>query len=213
MPSTDNDMKRLTVFMTALAVAGCATTTTASPGADGATVATVAPTRNARLADAIARELAHLARFDPDAVDAVSPELQALANAVMALNSPGEAVELPLAPGPVPSDLPPPPEGMTEAPSLYHGVHLASYRRLETAQRGWDELVLAHGDLLAGLEARVSEADISGQGTYLRLKAGPFDSAAAARAVCQHLMANGDYCAVVDFTGRRMADRAAITDE
>jgi len=213
MPSTDNDMKRLTVFLTALGVAGCATTTTPTPAVDAASAAAVAPTRNAQLADAMSRELAHLARFDPDAVDAVSPELHALANAVMALNAPGDAVELPTAPGPVPTDLPPPPEAMADAPSLYHGVHLASYRRTRTAQRGWDELVLEHGDVLAGLEARLSEAEIAGQGTYLRLKAGPFDSAADARAVCQQLMAAGDYCAVVDFSGQRMADMASTAGD
>ncbi|MAC90666.1 MAG: hypothetical protein CMF73_15225 [Maricaulis sp.] len=212
MPSTDNDMKRLTVFMAALAVAGCATTSP-EPAAQDMAVAAVAPTRNALLADAISRELAHLARFDPDAVDTVAPELHALANAVMALNAPGDAVELPVAPEPVLTDLPPPPAAMADAPSLYHGVHLASYRRAETAQRGWDELVLEHGEMLAGLQARLSETDIAGQGTYLRLKAGPFDSAAEARAVCQQLMASGDYCAVVDFSGQPMADMARTAGE
>ena len=181
--STDNDMKRLIVFLTALSVAGCATPSAPQTAATIEREAAVAPTRNAQLADAVSRELAHLARFDPDAVDSVSPELL------------------------------PPPADMVDAPSLRHAVHLASYRGVETAREGWGELVSAHGDLLGSLDARLSEVEIAGQGRYLRLKAGPFDTADEARTVCRALIATGEYCAVVDFSGRRMADMASAASD
>ncbi|MDF1768645.1 SPOR domain-containing protein [Maricaulis sp.] len=207
-------MKRLTVFLAAFAIAGCAST--ADPA--GSTLATepqvaVAPTRAAQLADAMSRELAHLARFDPDALERVEPELQALANAIVGLNAPGEMPDLPVTMSVEPGDLPPPPADMVDAPSLQHAVHLASYRRVETAQRGWTELRAAHPEILGSLDARLSEADIAGQGQYLRLKAGPFDTAGEARAVCQQLQASGAYCAAVDFSGRRMADRASTAGQ
>ncbi|WP_291844358.1 SPOR domain-containing protein [Maricaulis sp.] len=204
-------MKRLTVFLAALSVCGCATSRPEAMTADHAPAAAIAPTRNAQLAEAMSRELAHLARFDPDAVELVAPELRALANAIVALNDPGDAPDLPVAP--VSMDLPPPPADMLDAPSLQHAIHLASYRGLETATRGWAELVVEHGSLLAGLEPRLSRAEIAGQGEYLRLKAGPFDSAGDAQAACARITSSGDYCAVVDFSGRRMADMSAIAGE
>jgi len=206
-------MKRLTVFLAALALAGCASTAdpARSSMSDEPEVA-AAPTRNAQLADALSRELAHLARFDPDALERVQPELQALANAIMALNAPGETPDLPQAGNEVGAELPPPAD-MIDAPSLHHAVHLASYRRVETARRGWTELQALHPDILGSLNARLSEAEIAGQGQFLRLKAGPFDTAGEARAICQRLQASGAYCAVVDFSGRRMADMASTTGQ
>jgi hypothetical protein len=211
--STDNDMKRLIVFLTALSVAGCATPSAPQTAATIEREAAVAPTRNAQLADAVSRELAHLARFDPDAVDSVSPELRALADAIMALNTPDETPAAPEAGAVMPADLLPPPADMVDAPSLRHAVHLASYRGVETAREGWGELVSAHGDLLGSLDARLSEVEIAGQGRYLRLKAGPFDTADEARTVCRALIATGEYCAVVDFSGRRMADMASAASD
>ena len=207
-------MERLTVFLATLALCGCASTGAVTPETGHEPDVAIAPTRNAELADAMSRELAHLARFDPDAVEQVAPELRALANAILALNEPGEAPDLPAGPVRAPIDLPPPPADMVDAPSLQHAVHLASYRGVETARRGWDELVFAHGDVLAQLEPRLSEADIPGQGIYLRLKAGPFDNVVEARAVCEQLASNsGQYCVVVDFSGRPMADMTSTTGE
>ncbi|OLF73170.1 hypothetical protein AWH62_09535 [Maricaulis sp. W15] len=206
-------MKQLTVFLAALALCGCATTSREPSAAAGEPEAMVAPTRNAQLAEAMSRELAHLARFDPDAVERVAPELRALATAIVGLNDPGDAPDLPVTPVPAQHHLPPPPADMLDAPSLQHAIHLASYRRVETAQSGWHALMVAHGDVLTGLEPRLSQAEIAGQGQYLRLKAGPFDSAAAAQAVCQQITNSGDYCAVVDFSGLRMADMASAAGE
>ena len=214
-------MKHLIVFLTPVLLAGCATLTggasdTSAPQAS----AEVAPTRAAQLADATARELSHLARFDPDRLETVYPELRTLAAALVGAEAEmhGEAASA----GPVPATprdqtasagtLAPPPADMLEATSLQHAIHLASYRGEDTARRGWAELQGEYPSL-AGLEARLEGVDIPGQGHYLRLKAGPFDTPDAALSACGEIRARGAFCQPVDFTGRRMADMATDTGE
>ena len=191
-------MIRNTIFLTlaaACALSACA----ASPGPEAGLIEPrVADTRQARLADATARELAHMARFDPQGLQTVQPELRALAAALAGRDlRPGEeAIPAPAAP-----PAPPPAPDMSAAPSLLHAVHLASYRREATARAGWDTLLALHPDRLTGLEARLEPVDLGERGLYLRLKAGPFDSAAEARGVCAAIAASGAYCQPDDFTG------------
>ncbi|MFP4519583.1 MAG: SPOR domain-containing protein, partial [Oceanicaulis sp.] len=80
---------------------------------------------------------------------------------------------------------------------------LASYRRREHADPGWAQLVARHPEL-AGREARLSRASLGERGVFLRLKAGPFDTPAAAAAACDALKARGDWCSVTDFTGEAL---------
>lgn len=199
-------MKLLPVFLCLVAVAGCASTATPQPQALG-----VADTRQARLADATARELARRAREEPAALEAVYPELVALSLAMAGLEAPGSDASA-VAPRPADAQPMPPPAEMFGARSLFHGIHLASYRGEDTASRGWHELQARFVDL-TGLEARIERTEIAGRGEYLRLKAGPFDTAEAARAACGAIEAAGEYCRPVDFTGRRMADGAPGRDQ
>ena len=139
-------MKSLPVFLLALGLAGCVTSGPAPDMSPAQAQARVAPTDSARLADATSRELAHLARFDPDTLDTVYPELRALAAALVGASASaagGDAVTLPVtetaAPA-RPAAAPPAIPGV----SLLHAVHLASYRREDMAQRGWQELQASH---------------------------------------------------------------------
>ncbi len=203
-------MKLLPVLIFALVLPACATT--GSSGTDTADnpQARVADTQPARLADATARELAHLARFEPQTLERVYPELRALAAALVGVSvetENGEAVEMPMGdtvPALPDAPLPPPPTGA--ARSLLHAVHLASYRREDMAARGWAELREAHA-VLRDLDARLEHAHIPGQGDFLRLKAGPFDSADQAQALCRSLETAGQYCRAVDFTGQALVGR------
>ena len=209
-------MKSLPVFILALGLAGCATSGPAPDSDAGLTQARIAPTDSARLADATARELAHLARFDPDTLDTVYPELRALAAALVGASAAaqsGETVNLPdttpaVAPSSVHADTPPPAMPGT---SLLHAVHLASYRRADMARRGWVELQASY-PVLAGLDARLELAHIPEQGDFLRLKAGPFDTAAAAQAVCRQMEASGQYCRTTDYTGDDLASDASARE-
>ncbi len=209
-------MKSLPVFLLALGLAGCVTSGPAPDSSGLHPQARVAATDSARLADATARELAHLARFDPDTLDTVYPELRALAAALVGASAAAEAGETVSMPDTAPAAAPaashaglPPPAvpGM----SLLHAVHLASYRREDMAQRGWLELQANH-PVLAGLDARLELAHIPDQGDFLRLKAGPFDTAAAAQAVCRQLEASGQYCRATDYTGQALVSDASARE-
>ena len=194
------NLARFAIPLSACLLAGCATTQT--PDVSFAEPV-VAETRVAQLADATARELAHLARFEPDLLEEVGPELRALAMAlVVSANMPVPESD-PDAPSAV---LLPPPADMAEATSLRHGIHLASYRLLENAQSGWSQLRERHRDLLGAMDARLETTHLDGRGIYLRLKVGPYDNAAAAARACQVFLASEDYCMPVDFSGQPLAE-------
>lgn len=128
------------------------------------------------------------------------PEMVALAAALQARDGFDAAPDA--APAAVVSeDLSGPPD-MTDARSLLHAVHLASYRDAGTLARGWAELQAAEPSL-AGLEARYEAVDIAGRGRFLRLKAGPFDTLTEARRACAPL--GERWCDPTDFTGAPVA--------
>jgi hypothetical protein len=154
-------------------------------------VSPVAETPNARMAARLAADLDRRSRYDPAALDAVEDEMRTLA---LRLTAPPE-------PLPEPDPVAPDPEGGL---SLFHAIHLASYRIEENAVSGWQSLQALLPDLLATRSARVEEADLGSRGMFLRLKAGPFDTDAEARAACREVEAAGGWCAVTDFTGRTL---------
>ena len=158
----------------------------------------VAETQDARIAEITARELDRRARHDPDSLTAVAPQLRALA---LALAGPE-----PAAGGAAPELMAAAPEDMLTAPSLWHGIHLASYRTLAHTVSGWDELRGHFPELLADCEARIEAVTLPDSGDFLRLQAGPYDTLAAAREACAVIERAGEYCLPVDFSGRPLTD-------
>ncbi|MBT7942981.1 MAG: tetratricopeptide repeat protein [Alphaproteobacteria bacterium] len=73
-------------------------------------------------------------------------------------------------------------------------VHLASFRTRKSADRGWAQIKRAHANLIGGLNHKISKVNLGRKGTYYRLKVGPFDSAAAAKAMCGKLKRRRQYC-------------------
>jgi len=73
-------------------------------------------------------------------------------------------------------------------------IHLASFRTRKSADRGWAQIRRAHGKLIGGLEHKISKVNLGRKGTYYRLKVGPFDSAAGAKAMCAKLKRRRQYC-------------------
>lgn len=192
-------MMKRSVLICSLLLGGCVTTS--EPDAVTVT-ASVADTRNAQIADATARELAHLARFNPDRLEDVSGELRALAAALVGQSTvPAEDSIVLLNT----AELAPPPDGFEQAASLRHGIHLASYRIHGNAVSGWAELQARFPGVLGEARARLEETVIEGQGEYLRLKAGPYDTLSQARAACAPIEAEGYYCMPVDFSGADLA--------
>ncbi len=74
------------------------------------------------------------------------------------------------------------------------GIHLASYRTRKNADLGWTRILSAHKNLVGDLEHMVSRVNLGRKGTYYRLKAGPFKSAAEAKAMCRKLKRRRQFC-------------------
>lgn len=86
------------------------------------------------------------------------------------------------------------------ADGLY-AVHLASYRIEENARRGWSQLSGKYPGVLGGLSPQVSIVDLPGEGRFVRLIAGPYESRLSAARACDEIKARGDYCAILGFDG------------
>lgn len=73
-------------------------------------------------------------------------------------------------------------------------VHLASYRSRKQADRGWAQIKRAHTNLLGELEHQVTRVNLGKKGVYYRLKAGPLESASAAKEMCRKLKRRRQFC-------------------
>jgi len=73
-------------------------------------------------------------------------------------------------------------------------IHLASYRTEKSANKGWSKIVGAHKNLVGGLDHKISRVNLGRKGTYFRLKAGPFNSAGEAKAMCRKLKRRRQFC-------------------
>lgn len=74
------------------------------------------------------------------------------------------------------------------------GVHLASYRSLKQAERGWAQIRRAHQSVIGSMTHEVTKVNLGRKGTYYRLKAGPVASSGAARNVCSQLKRRRQFC-------------------
>tara|TARA_Y100000590_G_scaffold462032_1_gene625116 strand:+ start:833 stop:1573 length:741 start_codon:yes stop_codon:yes gene_type:complete len=82
------------------------------------------------------------------------------------------------------------------------GIHLASFRKIELARKGWKTIVKENGDLLIGLDYRLSPIKIKKNNTtFYRLKAGPFIDKTSADETCKILVQKKKFCKISDFSG------------
>ncbi|MEQ8405363.1 MAG: SPOR domain-containing protein [Oceanicaulis sp.] len=176
-------MTRLAALLLALSLSACATTPEPS-----------APSR----AQALAALLVETEAANPARIAAAHAEMAALERALTRTPRPDPAPETAASPDAAP--VPPAAPDLSGARSVMSAVHIASYRERRHAEAGWTQLEARHAPL-SGLAARLSRADLGERGVFLRLKAGPFDTPAAAEAACDAIKASGDWCAVTDFTG------------
>ena len=75
-----------------------------------------------------------------------------------------------------------------------YGVHLASYRTLNGAKRGWKKLKKKFSNELRGLKFATTEFDAGKKGTFIRLMAVPFKTKENANNFCKKLKAKRQYC-------------------
>jgi cell division septation protein DedD len=78
------------------------------------------------------------------------------------------------------------------------GVHLASFKSREQADKDWGSLKRAHPEL-AKLSMTAVKSDVKGKGTYWRLIAGPLSSRKAAEDLCRTLKSRRQYCDPASF--------------
>ncbi len=78
-------------------------------------------------------------------------------------------------------------------------AQLASRRSMASAWATWELLSEQNADLLGALSAGVEAANVSGRGTYYRLRVGEFDEAAEARTLCAALASRSLDCLVVSY--------------
>ncbi len=85
---------------------------------------------------------------------------------------------------------------ISQLPAAANGyvLHLASYRNVEDADRGWAQIMQGHGDVLQGLELSIRRVDIPERGTFFRIHAGPIADRDNAVALCNRINSLGSYC-------------------
>jgi cell division septation protein DedD len=76
-------------------------------------------------------------------------------------------------------------------------IQLAAFKERALAERQWENLRGAHGDLLGQIAPVIVYADLGDLGQFYRLRAGPLADAAAAEALCRDLRRRDVECLVV----------------
>lgn len=108
---------------------------------------------------------------------------------------PAEPVKIVSAP---PASIPPPVAPVAQAAKAgSYRLQLGAFRAPEAAARAWEALQSRHASLVSSLSHEVETADLGSRGTFYRLQAGAFESAAEARARCAALNARRIDCIVV----------------
>lgn len=152
-----------------------------------------------------ALRLAHLledtAYNRPERISRVQSEMRALELALLHDPASDPVTPVVVQADPVPVSIGPAPD-LEGAHSLMHAVHLTSYRRLDHAQTGWQQLLIQL-PALRETHPRLETVQLE-RGEFMRLKAGPLDSHAAALMLCEQAEAVGLWCQPTHFTGSEL---------
>lgn len=152
-------------------------------------MAPIPPTDLMGAADSI-RRLEFLKQADIITQDEYVKERAAIENALMAQASPTPGASAQTA-GAQTLNAPAP----KKMSGFQPGVHLASYRQVKMAERGWKELIRKFSSQLGGLEMNIERVDLGApKGVFYRLKAGPLATNSEAVSVCRSLKQRRQYC-------------------
>lgn len=92
---------------------------------------------------------------------------------------------------------PPAPTSKTSSSSGNFRVQLFAGRSESDAEAAWVKLKGKNRDLLASLSSSVAKADLADRGVFYRLRAGPLESEAKAKALCKALGGRGVSCIII----------------
>ncbi len=84
-----------------------------------------------------------------------------------------------------------------EAAEELYAIHLSSVRSEPDARAEWTRLQRHYPEVLGPRSLLTKSVDLSGQGTFIRVLAGPFRGRVTVRSLCKYFERNGQYCAVV----------------
>ena len=76
-------------------------------------------------------------------------------------------------------------------------MQLLAGRDADEVKDAWGKLKAKNADLLGPLSPTLARADLGDRGTFYRLRAGPLDSEAQARALCSRLSGRGASCIII----------------
>jgi SPOR domain len=85
---------------------------------------------------------------------------------------------------------------LAAAASSDHWIQLAATKSEAEAKTLWTRIQARHRDVLGGLTAHIERAELAGQGTVYRVRAGPFADQRAAQSACNKLKAEKQACIV-----------------
>ncbi len=101
-------------------------------------------------------------------------------------------------PEPQPDPEPEPqPQAEPEATPSGFTVQLGAFRSEEAARDGWQRWQEGHSGILGDQRLILRSAEVEGQGTFWRVRTGPFPNRATAEDICSQLEARGQACLVV----------------
>jgi hypothetical protein len=121
----------------------------------------------------------------PPGPQAIPPTVQA--------SPPPPPAALPAAPAPKPAT---PPAAAAGRAGGYR-LQIGAVRSEAAAQQEWDRLKKTQKDLLGGMGAGYSKADLGEKGVFYRILAGPIDDPAAAERICGELKKRSVGCLLV----------------
>jgi len=96
-----------------------------------------------------------------------------------------------------PAKTTPPPAPQATSISGGWGAHLGSFRELQNARRGWQEIRAVNGDLVAGRKALALHFDMPANGSFQRVVIGPLASRDEATRLCNAFKQRGTPCNVL----------------
>lgn len=76
-----------------------------------------------------------------------------------------------------------------------YGVQLASYKKEQHVEKGWQDLQNRHADLLTGMTPTIKKTSVPGKGRFHRLYIGNLDYSAA-QGLCKSLRRRGQWCQI-----------------
>lgn len=89
------------------------------------------------------------------------------------------------------------PEQSRKSGSGRYQVQLLAGRSADEVRSAWTKLKAKNSDLLGPLSPTLAPTQLGDRGTYYRLRAGPLESEAKARALCDRLSGRGASCIII----------------